>query len=230
MMKKLRNWLLAFTGFFLALAASAANAAPLQFCDASDAIARLAPKSQNLNPKVLELAIKAYNCALKYGYDVPPILTVIDYSLPSNYKRLWVINLNKKRVMFNTLVAHGQGSGNIVPTAFSNTPESHQSSIGLFLTAYSYQGHFGTALRLKGLEFGFNDKAFSRNTVMHGAWYVSEALARKMGRVGRSWGCPAVPLDKVKPIVNTIKDGSLVFAYSNEKKWLKKSQFLHCGI
>ncbi len=213
-----------------AMVMGAAYAAPLHFCDASIAIAELTTKTQNLHPEVLQLAITAYNCALKKGYNVPSIMTVIDYSMPSTQKRLWIIDLSNKKILFNTLVAHGQGSGGLVPNYFTNMPQSHSSSVGLFITADVYQGKHGSSLRLKGLEVGFNDNALSRATVIHGAWYVSQALARKLGRIGRSWGCPAVPQDEVQTIISMIKGGSLVFAYSNQKKWLQQSKFLHCGF
>lgn len=227
-MKVLRNLLTILAGQILAVAA---NAAPLQFCDASEAIKELTTKTQNLNPQVLQLAVTAYNCALKFGYQVPPMITIIDYTLPSNQKRLWVVSLdNNKQVRFNTLVAHGKGSGDSIPNLFSNTPESHQSSVGLFLTGDIYQGKHGSSLRLKGLEMGFNDKALARATVIHGAYYVSAAIARKFGKIGRSWGCPAVPQTEISTIISLIKGGTLVFAYSNQPKWLKESKFLHCGL
>ncbi len=183
----------------------------------------------NLNPNVLKLAYTAYGCAVSKGVSNPKTLTIIDYSLPDNKKRLWVIDVLSKKVLFNSLVAHGKGSGDLVPKHFSNSPQSHMSSLGLFLTDYTYHGQNGYSLRLQGLEKGFNDMAFSRAIVMHGGWYVSEAMAQQ-GRIGRSWGCPAVPKQMVKPIVDTIKNGNLVFAYYPDNHWLKQSKFLHCGI
>lgn len=187
--------------------------------------------ARNLNPQVLNLAMKAYNCALRSGYKDPrQLITVIDYTLPSTQKRLWVIDLRHRQILFNTLVAQGKYTGGLLARYFSDKPESKESSLGLFLTGEPYVGHDGYALRLNGLEPGFNDKAASRDIVMHGAWYVSEAFARRMGRIGLSWGCPAVPKDEITPIVNTIKGGTFLFSYYPNPAWLKESRFLNCKI
>lgn len=177
---------------------------------------------------VLNLAKSAYNCAIKAGTAKPKTLTVIDYSLPSTEKRMWVIDMQNDNTLFHTLVSHGQGSGQVTPTKFSNKSGSHATSLGLYKTENSYYGRNGYSLRLAGLDKGYNDNAKSRAVVIHGAPYVSEKTA-KSGRLGRSWGCPAVAKELAKPIINTIKEGDLVFAYYPDQKWLNDSEFLNCG-
>ena len=141
---------------------------------------------------------------------------------------MWVLDLQKKRILFNSLVAHGKYSGNFVyANNFSNADGSLASSLGLFITGETYDGHNGYTLKIKGLERGFNDRAEDRHVVIHGAWYVSEALAKERGSIGRSWGCPALEQKKAGPIINTIKDGTLVFAYYPERSWLKGSKYLN---
>jgi len=186
--------------------------------------------SQQINPTVLKLALNAYNCATKAGVDKQKqLITIIDYSLPSSAKRMWVYNVAQGRVIYNTLVAHGQGSGDVYAKRFSNRGQTHSTSLGLFLTGGVYQGRNGYSLRLVGLEKGYNDSALSRSIVMHGAAYVNETLA-KGGRIGRSWGCPAVPKPLAAPIINTIKGGSLLFAYYPDQKWLQNSKYLNCSV
>lgn len=183
----------------------------------------------NLNPKVLDLALKAYTCARRMGFSDPrQILTVVDYTLPSTEKRLWVIDLQTKKILFNTLVAQGKYTGDLYARYFSDQPKSKESSVGLFVTEEPYVGHDGYSLRINGLDKGFNDKAESREIVVHGAWYVSESFIRRMGRLGKSWGCLAVPKDEITPMINQIKDGTLIFSYYPNPQWLATSKFLHC--
>jgi L,D-transpeptidase catalytic domain len=193
-------------------------------------VADISAKAPTLNQNVLKLALTAYNCAALKGVPKQNKLTIIDYSLPSKEKRMWVIDLNSDKVLYNSLVAHGQGSGNAVATSFSDQPETHKTSLGLFVTQNTYEGKNGLSLRLNGLEKGFNASALSRAVVVHGASYVSEDMAKSQGRVGRSWGCPAVPQNLAKPIINTIKDGSMVFAYYPNQTWLSQSKYLHCDM
>lgn len=186
-------------------------------------------QNTTLRPQVLHLALEAYECALQHGIkDDKKILTIIDYSLPSSVKRLWVLDLRKETVLFNTLVAHGKYSGEIQSMRFSDKPNSLETSIGLFVTGQTYFGHDGYTMKLIGLEKGFNDKAEERRIVMHGAWYVSKAVIQRYGAIGRSWGCPALDESIVKPVINTIKDGTIIFAYYPQKKWLQTSVFLNC--
>ena len=182
---------------------------------------------RSLNPSVLKLAVTAYHNAIKKGIEInKKVITVIDFSRPSNEKRLWVLDLETHKVLFHTLVAHGKYSGGNYPTSFSDHHGSLQSSIGVFLTKNTYQGHNGYTLTLAGLEKGYNNNAESRRVVMHGAPYVSEQIADTHGRIGRSWGCPAVDTKLAKPIINTIKNGTLMVAYYPDKNWLRNSEYL----
>ncbi len=176
---------------------------------------------------VLEMALGAASCAVSAGaVKGPETLTVIDYSKPSSERRLWVFDLKTKQLLFEELVAHGQGSGANVATQFSNLDESHQTSLGLFVTADTYVGKNGYSLRLDGLDRGFNDNARDRAIVMHGAPYVSDSFVKATGRLGRSWGCPAVSAVVAKKMIDTVKGGGLVFAYYPDAKWLKTSKYL----
>jgi hypothetical protein len=178
--------------------------------------------------EVLRLALQAYACGEREGSFDQPYLTIIDYSLPSSVRRLWVVDVRSRRVLRNELVAHGRNSGEDFAVEFSNDPGSMQSSIGLFRTEDVYRGRHGDSLRLIGLEPGINDRAEERKIVMHGAWYVSAAYAAEHGQLGRSWGCPALPLGVHHRIIDTIKGGSAVFAYYPDEHWLRGSRFLHC--
>jgi hypothetical protein len=176
--------------------------------------------------KVLQLALKAYNKAVHSGVSKKNLITIIDYSLPSTQRRLWVLDLKQNKVIYHTLVAHGQGTGDNHAKHFSDRPGSHQSSLGLFRTGRTYSGKHGLSLELHGLEKGFNGNALSRRVVIHGAHYVSPGSVKSLGRLGRSWGCPALSPQEVKPVINTIKDGSLVFVYYPDKQWLNHSKFI----
>lgn len=183
-------------------------------------------KAEGLSPKVLELALTAYHNARARGLDAKKLLTVIDYSLPSSERRMWVIDVPNDKVLYHTLVAHGKGSGNLKATSFSDRSSTHKSSLGVFVTGKPYIGHHGYSLRLIGLEKGFNDHAFARDIVFHTAWYVSQKFVQAYGRLGRSWGCPALPKGIGTKIMHQIEGGSLVFAYYPDQKWLQQSSFL----
>jgi hypothetical protein len=186
----------------------------------------LKSQAHNIDDSVLRLSLIAYAKAQQNGYTKKPLLTVIDYSKPSTQKRLWVFDLNRNRTLFNTWVAHGKNSGDVNATSFSNHPGSLKSSLGVFQTEETYFGKNGYSLRLKGLERGVNDYAYARAIVIHGAPYASPANIKSRGRLGRSWGCPAVSSQLAKPLINTIKDHSIVFAYYPDRKWLSHSSFL----
>lgn len=179
-------------------------------------------------PEILDLAVQAFECGRAAGHFDGSTLTIIDYSLPSTERRLWVVDVDRGAVLFEELVAHGEGSGDNYPVAFSNTPGSHQSSLGLFRTEQTYWGRHGRSLRLSGLEWGVNDRAEERAIVMHGAWYVSEAFIAEHGRLGRSWGCPALPFGVHDAVIDRIKDGTAVFVYYPDPSWLADSAFLRC--
>jgi len=192
---------------------------------------RLVAQTENLRPEVLELALAAYAEGLEEGYFSRERLTVIDYTLPSYEKRLWVIDMKTATVLFEEIVAHGmgnpRGSGGDMETAkdFSNRRGSRKSSLGLFVTAETYQGRHGYTLRLDGLEAGVNDNARERLIVIHGAHYVTKPRADDH-LVGRSWGCPAVRPKVSRPLIDAIKGGSAVWIYYPEESWLEESEFL----
>jgi hypothetical protein len=172
---------------------------------------------------VLELALNGYT-QLQNKLK-KPLLTVIDYSLPSTQKRLWIIDLTQQKILLHTVVAHGRNSGALLAEKFSNRPESYQSSLGFFQTGEAYQGKHGYSLRLDGLEAGINDQARARAIVIHGADYAKETVAATAGRLGRSLGCPAVPPDLSTPLIKLIKEGSLLFIYGKDPNYLRMSKF-----
>jgi hypothetical protein len=170
-----------------------------------------------LSPRVFSLALQAMASARARSVDGrDDLLTVIDYSLPSTEPRLWVLDLARGKVLYRELVAHGSGSGANYATRFSNEMNSRQTSLGLFVTGGTYQGGNGYSLKLRGLDRGLNDLAEARHIVMHGAWYVSPQHARRQGRLGRSWGCPALSEAIAPSVIDTIKGGSFVFAYASQ--------------
>jgi hypothetical protein len=182
-------------------------------------------KTKGLDPKILALAMRAHARASVRGEAKGHVITVIDYSKSSREKRLWVIDLEARTVLFHELVAHGKNSGGDVPSRFSNEPESQTSSIGLFVTSDTYEGKHGYSLKLRGLDSGLNDKAEARAIVMHGAHYVNLDFAAKHGRLGRSWGCPALAPDVAGRVIDVIKGGTAVFAYFPDPK-LERSTYL----
>ena len=187
---------------------------------------RLAPDA---DPRVLSLALEARDCAAgNLGGAPAPRLAVIDYSRPSTEPRLWVFDLANKTLLFHEYVAHGRGTGENLAHAFSNRDGSHQSSLGLFRTADTYVGHNGYSLRMEGLEPGINDAAMARAIVMHGAAYVNPAMARQQGRLGRSWGCPALRPEVAAAVIDSLKNGQMIFAYYPDSNWLAHSPFLDC--
>jgi L,D-transpeptidase catalytic domain len=141
------------------------------------------------------------------------IISIVDFSQPSNQKRLFVLDIKNYKVLFNTLVAHGRNSGREVATSFSNQNESYKSSPGFYITKETYEGKNGYSLKLEGIERGINDNAFERGIVIHGADYVCDAYVNSQGYIGRSQGCPAVPIEANRPIINTIKNGTCLFVY-----------------
>jgi|CXWK01.1.fsa_nt_gi hypothetical protein len=184
------------------------------------------PAEGPIRAEVFELAWSAASCAVRAGATQPTTLTVIDYSKPSTEKRLWVFDMQTRALLYEELVAHGQGTGDNYATAFSNTPETHRSSLGLFVTDETYVGKNGYSLRLNGLDQGFNDRARERAIVIHGAPYVSEAFAGAQGRLGRSWGCPALRESIAREVIDRVKGGGLLFAYYPDQQWLKTSKYL----
>ena len=182
-----------------------------------------------LNLAASGLNRKAFLIALRGMQQIAaskPLLSIVDMSQPSSKKRLYVIDLAKRKLLFNTYVAHGRNSGELLPNRFSNTNSSFQSSLGFYKTLGLYQGKHGLSMQLQGLEKGINDNAFSRAIVMHGADYVCEDMIRRTGRLGRSQGCPAVSTAECSPIVRTISGGSCLFIYYPDTNYLTQSVFL----
>lgn len=181
-----------------------------------------------LRPEVFDHALAAYRCAQRDGQGEPGLLTIIDFERPSTERRLWVIDTHDGALIHHEFVAHGKNSGDDSATDFSNIVDSKQSSIGLFVTAEPYTGKNGLSLRMDGLEPGTNDRARERDIVIHGADYVSEEHIETYGRLGRSWGCPALPRGTTEAIIRRIEGGSLVFVYYPDPEWLERSPYLHC--
>jgi len=183
----------------------------------------------DLDEAVLQLALTALDHARDAG-DVSArrdhLLTVIDYSLPSTERRLWVLDLEAGEVLFHELVAHGQNTGGNRARHFSNDSGSHQSSLGVFRTDRTYRGKHGRSLKLDGLEPGFNDAARDRAIVMHAADYVTDDFAAANGRLGRSWGCPALDPAVAQDLIDAISGGTLLVAYYPDDAWLEGSAYL----
>jgi hypothetical protein len=188
------------------------------------ALQRQAPA---LDAHVLALALQSHDSAAARGLLADPAtLTVIDYSRPSVDPRFWVFDLAARKLLFEERVAHGKNSGDLLATRFSNSEASLESSLGLFVTGDVYTGKHGESLRLAGLEPGFNDNALARAIVIHGADYVSAGAIAKLGFVGRSWGCPALPAGVAPRVIERLRGGSALFAYYPDAQWLKSSAFL----
>jgi len=171
--------------------------------------------------ELLERALLAYRHVLETGRVANPVLTVIDYSLPSSLRRLWVVDPETRRVLVHEYVAHGRGSNDPADPAravvFGNEPESHRTSLGTFLTGATYTGQHGLSLELDGLEPGVNDRARARRIVIHPADYVgADFRARSGGWVGRSFGCPALAPDAARAVIERIRGGSVLFAAADQ--------------
>lgn len=197
--------------------------------DTSPLLSRLQRLAPEVDPKVLALALEAAECAAASGVAaMAQRLAIIDYSRPSTERRLWVFDLKRTALLYAEHVAHGRNSGENFANAFSNRESSHQSSLGLFATAETYNGGNGYSLRMDGLEPGVNDQARNRAIVMHGAPYVNPVQALQQGRLGRSFGCPAVRPAIANAMIDTLKQGQLVFAYYPDRQWLANSRFFRC--
>ncbi|WP_343696812.1 murein L,D-transpeptidase catalytic domain family protein [Flavobacterium sp.] len=171
-------------------------------------------------------ALKGFYLLKERGVIKKNILTLIDFSLSSNTKRLWVIDLTSNTILFNSLVAHGRNTGEEFASAFSNLNSSFKSSLGFYATGEIYQGKHGASLRLDGLENGVNDNARERGVVMHGADYVSESFIRDHKRLGRSQGCPAVPVELTNDIIELIKDKSCLYIYHPSRSFAMEERLI----
>jgi hypothetical protein len=173
---------------------------------------------------LLQTALSGYELLKKeHTINRPEVITIIDFSLPSDQERLWVLDLAEAKVLYHCLVSHGRNSGDVMAENFSNKPGSYTSSPGFYTTGETYIGKHGFSLRLDGIESGINDKARERAIVIHGADYVSPDFIQKHGRLGRSLGCPAVPEELSREIIETIKDGTCLFVYAPTESYLSKS-------
>lgn len=181
---------------------------------------RLALAAPDADAAVVERATAAMQCASANDPSPPRRLAVIDYSRPSTQRRFWLFDIESAVLLDAEWVAHGQGSGGDSATVFSNRPGSHQSSLGLFRTGTTYVGKNGYSLRLDGLEPGINDRARERAVVIHGADYVSEGAIHSLGRLGRSWGCPALRTEVARHVIDELADGQYVYAYFPDAAWL----------
>jgi hypothetical protein len=178
---------------------------------------------------VFEKAMRGYinlKNAGKLNY-AKEIITICDFNQPSVLDRLWVIDLANKKILYNTYVAHGQSTGESCAMEFSNKVNSHKSSLGFYVTTEAYKGDHGVSLRMEGLDEGFNDAAYKRDIVVHGAAYVSDNYINDNQRLGRSWGCPAVPEALATPIINCIKDGTCLFIYYPEPKYMATAYWIN---
>jgi len=183
-------------------------------------------KELGLNEKAFQLALKGWSRLKAKGKVSKDIISICDFTQSSAQKRLYVIDLSTGNLLFNTLVAHGKNTGEEFAKYFSNTPSSLASSLGFYVTKETYEGTHGLGLKLTGMEPGFNDRAEERAIVMHGAWYVCDNFVNQYGRLGKSWGCPAVPEELHEQIINTIKNGTTLFIYYPDKAYLAASQLL----
>lgn len=213
-----------------AVPASAASSSATDAGAGDARLARLSALAPDADRGVLALALAARECAVDSGeVAADSRLAVIDYSLPSTARRLWVFDVQDGKLLHHELVAHGRGSGDNYATSFSNAADSHQTSLGLFRTAETYIGGNGYSLRLDGLEPGVNDNARARAIVMHGAWYVDPAVVAQQGRLGRSYGCPALRQQVARVVIDELKDRNLLFSYADDAAWLQRSRDFACS-
>lgn len=189
-------------------------------------------KHHELSYEVFQKAFKGYLNLQQAGKLNPSknIITIVDFSLSSTKKRMWVIDLKQRKVLINDYVAHGQGSGMEYATSFSNIENSHQSSLGFYVTGEIYSGEHGASLRLHGVDNNYNTAAFDRAIVIHGADYVDAGLIKSQNRMGRSWGCPAVSNLIVLKLINIVNDGTCLFVYAPDKKYLASAYWLNKKI
>ena len=182
-----------------------------------------------LNSDVFSLALKGLKKLEANGkLQNSDIITIADYSQSSNKKRLYVIDLKNKKLLFNTYVAHGRNTGEEFAKSFSNKEGSNKSSLGFYVTENPIIGsHTGFALLINGVEKGFNDHAIQREIIIHAAEYATENFIKKHGRLGRSYGCPSLPPDMNKPIIDAIQGGTCLFLYNPDKDYINKSSLLN---
>jgi hypothetical protein len=171
-------------------------------------------------------AFEGYTALENQGKVKNTTLTIVDFSFSSTKERMWVIDMENKKVVLQTLVSHGMNSGTEYANSFSNESESFKSSLGFFITGETYTGKHGLSLKLDGQEYGLNDNARQRAVVVHGADYVSKKLANRLGYIGRSQGCPAVAPEVAPTLINTIKNKSVLFIYHPTRMYVNKSKLV----
>lgn len=169
---------------------------------------------------------KAYLGYVQISHKNPGVLIIIDYTKPSNEERFYVLDLNKKKLVYSTRVAHSKNSGLEIPLEFSDDPNSYQSSLGFFVTLGEYNGAYGYSLRLKGLEENINANAEDRAIVIHGGDIVEDEYIKKFGFAGRSLGCPVLPNSLTREIIDFIKHGRVLFIYGNDEEYIDESTYL----
>jgi hypothetical protein len=190
----------------------------------------LLKQAPGLDPRALSAGLAAlHNLQAGNAKVRPDVLGVIDYSRPSTEPRFWVFDLVHSRVLFQEMVAHGKNSGDNLAVRFSNSPNSLMSSLGVYLTGEPYIGAHGLSLRLIGLEKGFNDNSLGRDIVIHAASYVNGSIAAQLGRIGRSWGCPAVRPEVSRQMVEALKGGAVLLAWYPDRVWLSASRLVNAS-
>ncbi len=182
-----------------------------------------------LSREVFQLAIKGYNKLESAGQlGNPAVLTIVDFSQSSKNKRMYVIDFINHRLLFNTLVAHGRNTGEEFASEFSNKTGTLKSSLGFYITKnHIFGSKVGISLIIKGVEKGFNDNAISRQIIIHGADYVTEQFIKRTGRLGRSYGCPSLPPDMIKPVIQAIEKGTCLFIFHADPDYLRNSQLIN---
>ncbi|MBS1604081.1 MAG: murein L,D-transpeptidase catalytic domain family protein [Bacteroidetes bacterium] len=208
------------------ISASAAKAAELRMVinQAVMLYSNMKLERQGLDPKAFEYAWRGYYNLLKKGViRKRTVLSICDFSQSCCSKRMYVIDVRHRKLLFRTYVAHGQNSGEEYATSFSNEPDSYKSSLGFYVTNRVYYGRNGLSLRLNGVDSGYNDLALKRNIVLHGSSYVGDKYMQDFGTLGTSLGCPALPAAISGRIIRAVKDGSCLFIYHPTQQYLDNS-------
>ena len=196
--------------------------------EAADLFYKMQLQDSGLNEKALEYALLGYHRLLRRGVlRKLTILSICDFSQSSGSKRMYVIDVRNRKLLYRTYVAHGIRSGSTYANSFSNRPESYKSSLGFYVTRNTYLGSNGLSLRIDGVDRGFNTRASQRNIVIHGASYVSERILNKYGVMGTTFGCPAIPEEMSKQIIPVLKNGTCFFIYYPSKRYLARSSVLN---
>jgi hypothetical protein len=213
------------TGKVISIASDASMTFEAQASSLYDALAM----NGDISIKTLTYALKGFKYLQSQGLLQNNILSICDFSQSSRKKRLYIIDVANRKLLMNTYVAHGRNSGAEYATSFSNDQDSHKSSLGFYVTSNTYRGAHGLSLRIDGIEKGFNDKANSRDVVVHGCAYLGDQYLRS-AFAGRSWGCPAVPLEETPKVIELIKNHSCLFIYHPTEKYLKNSKIINADI